>query len=158
MESQQSHPADHARNYICWCKSYCEPIRNIKRWWKLSFDGPYKGQHLFRICHTICQNDFLGSANPSIPRVRCPSYIGTIGTKTTATGLSTIPTITLFNQNRKYYNQNNKIFHFISHMALQAAPLISSIFYMLWTIKVWNGSLFWGTDYEGKIKKPFEYL
>ena len=34
--------------------------------------------------------------------------------------------ITLFHQNRKY-NQNNKIFHLISHMALlQAAPLIGT--------------------------------
>ena len=34
--------------------------------------------------------------------------------------------ITLFDQNRKYYNQNNKFFHLVSHMALQAAPLIST--------------------------------
>ena len=34
--------------------------------------------------------------------------------------------ITLFNQNRKYYNQNNKILHFVSHMALQAARLIDT--------------------------------
>ena len=30
--------------------------------------------------------------------------------------------ITLFNQTRKYSNQNNKILHFV-HMALQAAPV-----------------------------------
>ena len=34
--------------------------------------------------------------------------------------------ITLFNQTRKYYNQNNKILCLASHMALQAAPLIST--------------------------------
>ena len=34
--------------------------------------------------------------------------------------------ITLFHQHRKFYNQNNKTFHLISHMALpQAAALIS---------------------------------
>ena len=44
-------------------------------------------------------------------------------------------------------------------MALQAALLISSVFYMLWTIKVWNGSLFFlWTDNKCKIKKPFQYL
>ena len=31
--------------------------------------------------------------------------------------------LTLFDQNRKYYNQNNKILS--SHMALQVGPLIS---------------------------------
>ena len=34
--------------------------------------------------------------------------------------------VTLFDQNRKYYNQNNKILHLISHMTLQAAPLIGT--------------------------------
>ena len=34
--------------------------------------------------------------------------------------------ITLFDKNRKYYNQNNKIFHLFSHMVLQAAPLIGT--------------------------------
>ena len=33
---------------------------------------------------------------------------------------------TLFNQTRKYCNQNNKILHLTSHMALQAAPLIGT--------------------------------
>ena len=32
--------------------------------------------------------------------------------------------IALFNQNRKYYNQNNKILHLVSQIALQAASLI----------------------------------
>ena len=31
--------------------------------------------------------------------------------------------ITLFNQNKNYYNQNNKILHLVSHMALQGAVL-----------------------------------
>ena len=35
--------------------------------------------------------------------------------------------ITLFNQNRKYYDQNSKILHLFSHMALQAAPLIGTM-------------------------------
>ena len=34
--------------------------------------------------------------------------------------------ITLFDQNRKYYNQNSKIFHVVSHMVLQAVPLIET--------------------------------
>ena len=34
--------------------------------------------------------------------------------------------ITLFNQTRKYYNQHNKILGLASHMALHAAPLIST--------------------------------
>ena len=33
-------------------------------------------------------------------------------------------TITLIDQNIKYYNLNNKILHLISHMAFQVAPLI----------------------------------
>ena len=32
--------------------------------------------------------------------------------------------ITSFDQNRKYYNQNNKILHLVSCMALQATPMI----------------------------------
>ena len=32
--------------------------------------------------------------------------------------------ITLFDKNRKHLNQNNKILHLFSHMALQAAPLV----------------------------------
>ena len=51
------------------------------------------------------------------------SYIGTIGNRNCKR-----PTyyamITLFDQNRKYGNQNNKILHIVSHMALQAAPVI----------------------------------
>ena len=35
--------------------------------------------------------------------------------------------ITLFDRNRKYYNQNNKILYLVSHMALQAAPLIGTM-------------------------------
>ena len=34
--------------------------------------------------------------------------------------------ITLFDQNRKYYNQNNKILHLVSHIALQATLLIGT--------------------------------
>ena len=34
--------------------------------------------------------------------------------------------VTLFDQNRKYYNQNSKIFHLVSHMVLQAVPLIKT--------------------------------
>ena len=34
--------------------------------------------------------------------------------------------ITLLDQNRKYYNQNNKILHLVLHMALRAAPLIGT--------------------------------
>ena len=34
--------------------------------------------------------------------------------------------ITLFEQNRKYYNQNNKILHLVSHIALQATSLIGT--------------------------------
>ena len=34
--------------------------------------------------------------------------------------------ITLFDQNRKYYNQNNKNLHLVSHIALQAASLNGS--------------------------------
>ena len=33
----------------------------------------------------------------------------------------------------------------------------SSIFYMLWTIKVWSGGLFLQTDYKGRISKPMKY-
>ena len=32
--------------------------------------------------------------------------------------------ITLFDQNKKYYNQSNKILHLVSHIALQATSLI----------------------------------
>ena len=32
--------------------------------------------------------------------------------------------ISLFDKNRQYYNQNNKTFHLVSHMAFKAAPLI----------------------------------
>ena len=35
--------------------------------------------------------------------------------------------ITLFDQNRKYYNQNNKILHLVSHMTLQTAALIGTM-------------------------------
>ena len=35
--------------------------------------------------------------------------------------------ITLFDRNRKYYNQNNKILYLVSHMVLQAAPLIGAM-------------------------------
>ena len=34
--------------------------------------------------------------------------------------------ITLFDQNRKYYNQNNNILHLVPQMALQTAPLIGA--------------------------------
>ena len=34
--------------------------------------------------------------------------------------------ITLFDQNRKYYNQNNKILHLVSDIALQATLLIGT--------------------------------
>ena len=34
--------------------------------------------------------------------------------------------ITLFEQNRKYYNQNNKILHLVSHIALQATSMIGT--------------------------------
>ena len=34
--------------------------------------------------------------------------------------------VTLFDQNRKYYNQNNTVLHLVSDMALQTAPLIST--------------------------------
>ena len=34
--------------------------------------------------------------------------------------------ITSFDQNRKYYNQNNKILHLVSHIALQATLLIGT--------------------------------
>ena len=34
--------------------------------------------------------------------------------------------ITLFDQNRKYYNQNNKILHLVSHIALQATSFIGT--------------------------------
>ena len=34
--------------------------------------------------------------------------------------------ITLLDQNRKYYNQNNKILHLVSHIALQATLLIGT--------------------------------
>ena len=34
--------------------------------------------------------------------------------------------IILFKQTRKYYNQNNKILHLVSHMALQSALLIGT--------------------------------
>ena len=34
--------------------------------------------------------------------------------------------MTFFDQNRKYYNQNNKILHLVSHMTFQAAPLIGT--------------------------------
>ena len=34
--------------------------------------------------------------------------------------------ITWFDQNGKYYNQNNKILHLVSHMALQATLLIDT--------------------------------
>ena len=32
----------------------------------------------------------------------------------------------LFDQNIKYYNQDNKILHLVSHVALQTAPLIGT--------------------------------
>ena len=32
--------------------------------------------------------------------------------------------ITLLDQNRKYHNQNNTILHLVSHIAIQAVPLI----------------------------------
>ena len=35
--------------------------------------------------------------------------------------------ITLFDQNRKYYSQNNKILHLVSHMTLQAISLIGTL-------------------------------
>ena len=31
--------------------------------------------------------------------------------------------ITLFDQNRKYYNRNKKKFHLVPHMVLEAGPL-----------------------------------
>ena len=34
--------------------------------------------------------------------------------------------ITQFDQNRKYYNQNNEILYLFSHMVLQASPLIGT--------------------------------
>ena len=34
--------------------------------------------------------------------------------------------ITFFDQNRKYYNQNNKILHLVSHIALQSTSLIDT--------------------------------
>ena len=34
--------------------------------------------------------------------------------------------ITLFDQNRKYYNQNNKTLPLVSHIALQATSLIGT--------------------------------
>ena len=34
--------------------------------------------------------------------------------------------MTLFDQNRKYYNQNNKILHLVSHIALQATSMIGT--------------------------------
>ena len=34
--------------------------------------------------------------------------------------------ITLFDQNKKYYNQSNKILHLVSHIALQATSLIGT--------------------------------
>ena len=34
--------------------------------------------------------------------------------------------ITLFDQNKKYYNQNNKIHHLVSHIAVQATSLIGT--------------------------------
>ena len=35
--------------------------------------------------------------------------------------------IPLFDQKRKYYNQNNKILQLVSHMALQTVPLIGTM-------------------------------
>ena len=35
--------------------------------------------------------------------------------------------ITLFDQNRKYCNQNNKILHLVSHISLQATSLIGTM-------------------------------
>ena len=35
--------------------------------------------------------------------------------------------ISLFDQNRKYYNHNNKTLHLVSHIALQATSLISTM-------------------------------
>ena len=35
--------------------------------------------------------------------------------------------ITLFDQNKKYYNQSNKILHLVSHIALQATSLIGTM-------------------------------
>ena len=46
------------------------------------------------------------------------SNIGTIENRATAKGL--------FDQNRKYYNHNNKTLHLVSHIALQATSLIST--------------------------------
>ena len=34
--------------------------------------------------------------------------------------------ITLLDQNRKYYDQNNKTLHLVLHMVLRAAPLIGT--------------------------------
>ena len=34
--------------------------------------------------------------------------------------------ITSFGQNRKYYNQNSKILHLVSHIVLQATSLIGT--------------------------------
>ena len=34
--------------------------------------------------------------------------------------------ITLFDQNRKYYNQNNKILYLVSHIALQSTSMIGA--------------------------------
>ena len=54
------------------------------------------------------------------------SYKGTFGNSNCKRPTNYIM-ITLFKQARKYYNQNNKILHVASHMALQAAPLIGTI-------------------------------
>ena len=54
------------------------------------------------------------------------SYKGTFGNSNCKRPTNYIM-ITLFKQARKYYNQNNKILHLASHMALQAAPLICTI-------------------------------
>ena len=53
-------------------------------------------------------------------------YIGTIG-HNNCKRPTYYTMITLFDQNRKYYNQKNKILHLVSHKALQTAPLIDTM-------------------------------
>ena len=93
---------------------------------------PTKEQRPYPICHSKRQNEVFGSTHlPTPENVRryqiffcCKtSYKGTFGNSNCKRPTNYIM-ITLFKQARKYYNQNNKILHLASHMALQAAPLI----------------------------------
>ena len=89
----------------------------------------YKGRCPYLICHAKRQNDVFNSTRPPTPEnVRCckTSYIGTIGNSTTAKKLPTIPQQLYLKKIENIRIKNNKIFQLISHMALQAVPLIGT--------------------------------